>query len=100
MNGVSADPVDSSDGGLAEAFDAESGNFIKCGTTVLESVTSCSYSRAERLSTSLALVATMPSPPGLEETVSDDSSRSVFFRRPAVPVGRTETLHTSTTNTQ
>ncbi|HEY6270544.1 MAG TPA: hypothetical protein VIX19_00950 [Terriglobales bacterium] len=91
MNGVPADPVDSSDGGLVEAFDAESGNRIKCATTVLESVISCSDSRAERLSTSLALVATMLSPPGLLETVSNDGSRSVLFA-----VGTTETLHTST----
>ena len=74
MNRIPGDPFDSSNRGLVEAFDTERGNFIKHAAPVLESIISCPVCRAECPSTSLALVAATPSPPGpVEAVVSNDS---------------------------
>ena len=78
MNRIPGDSLDSSDGGLVQAFDTERGDFIKGRATVLESIIRCAGCRAECLPTSLALVATTLSPPGLVEAMANDGSDAVF----------------------
>jgi hypothetical protein len=76
-----------------QTLDAESRDLIKGGTPVLESIIRCPSCRAECLPASLALVATMLSPPGLVEAVANDGSDVAMFRGGAVLVGTAETLH-------
>src|SRR5262249_47137686 len=54
MNRIPGDSFDSSDGGLVEAFHAESRHFIKSGATVLRPTIRCPARRAECLATRLA----------------------------------------------
>jgi hypothetical protein len=93
MHCVPGDLFDSSDGGLVEAFNAESRHFIEGSTTVLESMIRCSGRRAERLPTNLALVATTLPPSGLVKAVSDDPFGSGLSRLRALSVCTAETLH-------
>src|SRR5262249_37615523 len=93
MDRIPGNSLNSSDGRLIETFDTEEGDFIKGGETVLESVVRCPDCRAERLSTSLALVATTLSPLSRIEAVANDGSDIAFSRGRTVPVGTTETLH-------
>ena len=93
MDRVPGNSLDSSDGRLIQAFDAERRNFIKGGSPVLESMIRCTSCRAERLPTSLALVATTLPPPGLVEAVGDDVSGSGFSQRRALAAWTAETLH-------
>ena len=97
MNRIPGDSLDSSDGRLVQAFDTESGDFIKGGAPVLESIIGCPGCRAECLPTSPALVATTLPPPGRVEAVANDGSGSGFSRARAVPVWTAETLHGSWT---
>ena len=81
MNRIPGDSFDSSNGRLVQTFDTEGGDFIKGGATVLESIIRCPGCRAERLPTSLALVATTLSPPGLVKTMANDGSGVAIFSR-------------------
>ena len=85
------------DGGLVQTFDTEGGDLIKDRTPVLESMIRCPGCRAERLPTSLALVATTLSPSSLVEAMANDGSGVAFSRWRAVPVWTAETLHGSWT---
>ena len=93
MNCIPSDSFDSSDGGLVEAFHAESRHFIKSGATVLQPIIRSPARRAECLATRLAPVATTHSAPGRVETVTNDGSGVAFSRGRAVLVGTVETLH-------
>jgi hypothetical protein len=75
---MEGDSLDSSNGRLIEAFDNEGGDFIKRGTVVLQSIIRCPVCRAEYLTTSLALVATMLPPSGLVKAMTNDGSTSPF----------------------
>jgi hypothetical protein len=90
---IPGDFFDSSNGRLVQTLDTEGGNFIKRVAAMLESIISCPGCRAERLSTSLTLVATSFSPPRLVETVANNGSRVTFFRWGTVLVWTVETLH-------
>jgi hypothetical protein len=93
MNCIPSDSLDSSDGGLVEAFHTESGNFIKRGATVVKSIIRRPDCRTECLSTSLTLVATTISPPSLVKAMANDGSAAAVFRGRAVRIGTSETLH-------
>src|SRR5262249_26092179 len=93
MNCVPAEPVDSSDGRLVEAFDTEGGDSIKRRAAVLESIIRCASRRGEDLPARLATIATMLTPPRPVEAVANDGSDVVFSRGRAVLVGTAETLH-------
>ena len=93
MDRVPGDSFDSSNGRPIHALDTEGPNFIERGATVLQSITWCLVCRAERLATSLALVATTLSPPGRVKTVPNDGSDFTFSLGRAVLVGTAETLH-------
>ena len=93
MHRIPGDSLDSSNGRLVQTLDSERSDFIKCGEAVLESIISCPGCRAERLPTSLALVATTLPPPGLVEAVGDNLSGSGFFQRCALAVWTAGTLH-------
>jgi hypothetical protein len=58
MHRVPGNSFDSSDRRLVQAFDTQSSNFIQRGAAVLKSMIRCATGQAERLPTSLALVAT------------------------------------------
>jgi hypothetical protein len=93
MNRIPGNSFDSSDGGLVEAFHAESGHFIKGGATVVKSVIRRPDCRAECLSASLTQEATTLSPPGPIEPMANDGSCTTVFRGRAVRIGTAETLH-------
>jgi hypothetical protein len=93
MNRIPGNSFDSSDSRLVHTLDTESGDFIKRGVSVLESIIRGPVCRGERLPTSLALVTTTLSPPGLVEAVANDDSEVTFSRKWAVLVGTAETFH-------
>jgi hypothetical protein len=93
MHCVPCDLFDSSDGGLVGSFNAESRHFIEGSTTVLESMIRSSGCRAERLPTSLTLVATTLAPPSPIEAMANDSPCTAVFRGRAVRIRTAETLH-------
>ena len=95
MNRIPGNLLDSSNGGLAQTFDTEGGDLIEDRTPVLESVIRCPDSRAERLPTSLALVATSFPPSSRVEAMANDGSGVAFSRWRAVLVWTAETLHGS-----
>ena len=93
MYRIPGDFFDSSNGGLVLTLDTEGGNFIKRGAAVLESMIRSACCRAEGLPTSSTLVATTLSPPGLVETIPNNTPGGSFFRGSTVWVGTVETLH-------
>jgi hypothetical protein len=80
MHRVPGNPLNSSDGGLVQAFDTEGGDFIEDCTPVLESLIRCTCCRAERLPTNLATVSTSFPPSCFVEAVTDDTFGRSFFR--------------------
>ena len=80
MDRIPGDPLDSSDGRLIQALDTVRGDFIERGATVLESIIRCPVCRAERLSTSLALVATTLSRLRRVEAVANDVTNNRLSR--------------------
>ena len=97
MNRIPGNSLDPSDGGLTQTLDTEGSNLIEDRPPVLESVIGVPGGRAERLSTNLALVATMLSPPGFVESVTDDVCGGGFPGQGAWLVWTAETLHGSWT---
>src|SRR5262249_38902905 len=93
MNCIPGDLLGSSNSRLIEAFDTEGGDLVKDYTPMMDSIIRCPSCRAERLPTSLALVAPTLSPPGRVETVANDGCSVALSRGMAVPVGTIETLH-------
>jgi hypothetical protein len=70
MDRIPSDSLDSSNGRFAQAFDAESRDFIKDATSVLEWMVRRASIRAERLPASPAPVATTLPPRGLVEVMT------------------------------
>src|SRR5215510_8708980 len=93
MHRIPGNALDSSDGGLVETFQAESGHFIKRGATVVKSMIRRPDCRAECLPTSSTLVATTLAPPSPIEAMAYDGLCTAVFRGRAVRIGTAETLH-------
>jgi len=93
MNCIPGDLLGSSNSRLIEAFDTEGGDLVKDDTPMMDSIIRCPSCRAERLPTSLALVAPTLSPPGRVETVANDGSGAQVSRGWVMPMGTAETLH-------
>ena len=79
MHCVPGDALDSSDGRLVQAFDTESGDFIKGSATVLEAIIRCPAWPGEGLPTRLALVATTLSRLRRVEAVANDGDQQQTF---------------------
>jgi len=79
MNRIPGDTLDSSNSRFVHTLDTEGGDSVKRGPPMVESIIRCPDCRAERLSTNPTLIATMLSPSGLVEAVSNDGSGNVFF---------------------
>jgi hypothetical protein len=93
MNCIPGHALDSSDGGLVQTFDTEGGKLIEVRTPALQSVIGCPGCRAERLPTSLALVATTLSPSSRVEAMANGGSTVAFSRGRATPVWTAKALH-------
>ncbi len=80
MDRIPGNSLDSSNGGLVQTLDTESRDFVKACAPVLE-VSGCG---AECLPTTLAQVATTPSPPRSEEAMGNDLRIRLFQRQSSV----------------
>ena len=72
--------------GLVQALDAERGNLIEGGATMLEPMVWRAGVRVERLTAGTATISTTPPAVGSVESVADDVSGTGFSRQRALPV--------------
>ena len=86
------DSLDSCDGGLVQAFDAEGGDLVEGRAAMLLSMVRRPGVGAESLAASPASVSTTLSPFRPVEAVADDPSSGCFSRQWAFPVCAAETL--------
>jgi len=93
LNGIPGDSLYPSYRGLVQALDAERGNLIEGGATMLEPMVWRAGVRAERLTAGTATISTTPPAVGSVESVADDVSGTGLSRQRALPVWAAETLH-------
>jgi hypothetical protein len=80
MNGIPGNSFYPRYHGLVHALDAEGGNLIEGGATMLESMVWRTGIRAERLTASTATISTTPPPVSSVESVTNDVPGTGFSR--------------------
>ena len=93
MNGIPGDSLYPSYRGLVQALDAEGGDLIEGGATMLESMVWRTGVRAEGLTAATAAISTTPSKIGFVESVANDVSGTGFSCQRAFLVWAAETLN-------
>ena len=97
MNGIPGDSLYPGYCGFVQSFDAEDGDFIEGGATMLESMIRGIGIPAEGPSATDASISPSTSPIGFIESVTNDCSGIGSLGHRALTVGAAETLHCSWT---
>ena len=93
MNGIPGDLLHPSYRGFVQALDAEGGDLVNDGATMLESMVRCTGVGAKGPSASPTPESAPFPEPGCVEAEADDAPGTNFSRELTTPVWAPETLH-------